>query len=306
MDDRSRLVGQHDVGACAALTLSHGNHGWIPNRFTTTTDPLTTASFALTGVRVVGQFDGLHKRNGYDIPPDPSSPEPPPALCHDLDVRSAVHGLGWPLSLSIERGAAVMARLGVRTVVTDAATTLALAQDHDSWLISHHSRGPRRPWAGELADRNEGYPLMSIDPRLLEWGKTTVMTLEPPLTRVEWGFGLRWVLATTVGWVVGFGICEALKAFLESLSADGAVIGISVGIMQWLALKRRINRAGWWILASILGFAVGKAVGDNIAQAVSGGCGPWPERRGNRSFAWHRPMVCPASPRCPGTMVGVG
>jgi hypothetical protein len=46
-------------------------------------------------------------------PRDPSSPEPPPALLRDLDVRSAVHGLGWPLSLSIERGAAVMARLGV-------------------------------------------------------------------------------------------------------------------------------------------------------------------------------------------------
>jgi len=95
-------------------------------------------------------------------------------------------------------------------------------------------------------------------------------TLRPPLTRVEWGFGLRWALATTVGWVVGFAICEAFKAFLESITADGAVIGISVGIGQWLALKGRINRVGWWILASIIGFAVGKAAGDAFAQAVPG------------------------------------
>ena len=98
-------------------------------------------------------------------------------------------------------------------------------------------------------------------------------TLIPPLTRVEWGFGLRWVFATSVGWVLGFAICEAFKAFLDSITADGAVIGISVGIGQWLALKGRINRAGWWILASIIGFAVGKVVGDVFAEAVSGAVG---------------------------------
>jgi len=98
-------------------------------------------------------------------------------------------------------------------------------------------------------------------------------TLGPPLTRIEWGFGLRWVLATTAGWVVGFAVCEALKAFVEDLFIDGAVIGISVGIMQWLALKGHINRAGWWILASIIGFAVGNAVGDAFAQAVPGAVG---------------------------------
>lgn len=97
--------------------------------------------------------------------------------------------------------------------------------------------------------------------------------LDPPLTRAEWGFGLRWVLATTVGWVVGFAVCEALKAFVEDLFIDGAVIGISVGIMQWLALKGRVNRAGWWIVASIVGFAVGKAIGDAFAQVVPGAVG---------------------------------
>jgi len=104
-------------------------------------------------------------------------------------------------------------------------------------------------------------------------GSRRTTTLEAPLTRGEWIFGLWWVLATAVGWVVGFAVCEALNDFVESFSSDGAVIGISVGIMQWLALRRRINRAGWWILASIIGFAIGKLVGDAIAQAVSGAVG---------------------------------
>ena len=101
-------------------------------------------------------------------------------------------------------------------------------------------------------------------------------TVRSPLTRFEWGFGLRWVLATSVGWIVGFAVCETLKAIVEFLAhppTDGAVIGISIGIAQWLVLKGRIHRAGWWILASIIGFGVGKAVGDAVAQAVSGALG---------------------------------
>lgn len=57
-------------------------------------------------------------------------------------------------------------------------------------------------------------------------------TLKAPLTRAEWAFGLWWALATAVGWVVGFTVCEAVKDFVESFRSDGAVIGISVGIMR--------------------------------------------------------------------------
>ena len=53
-----------------ALTVSHGNHGWILTGFTASADPLTTASFTVTSVRVVGTLYGLQSRNGYDMPPD--------------------------------------------------------------------------------------------------------------------------------------------------------------------------------------------------------------------------------------------
>jgi hypothetical protein len=72
---------------------------------------------------------------------------------------------------------------------------------------------------------------------------------------------------------VGFTICEALKDFVESFRSDGAVIGISVGMMQWLVLRRRMSGAGWWILVTIVGFAIGKFVADAIGQALSGAVG---------------------------------
>jgi hypothetical protein len=97
------------------------------------------------------------------------------------------------------------------------------------------------------------------------------------LTRAEWSLSLRWVLATTVGWVVGFAICETVvKPFVYTLThfpSDGAVIGISIGIGQWLVLNRRINRTRWWIVTSIIGFGIGKDVGDIVAQVVPGAIG---------------------------------
>jgi hypothetical protein len=50
--------------------VSHGNHGWILTGFTATADPLATASFRITSVRVTGPLYGLQSRDGYDMPPD--------------------------------------------------------------------------------------------------------------------------------------------------------------------------------------------------------------------------------------------
>jgi hypothetical protein len=97
-----------------------------------------------------------------------------------------------------------------------------------------------------------------------------VTAIRQPLTRTDWGLGLGWILATTLGWLVGFAICEALKSFLDSLSADGAVIGISIGISQWFVLRRRIDGAAWWIPASIVGYAIGKFAADAVIQAETG------------------------------------
>ena len=84
VDDRYRLVASttfdnalrsavrrlRQTNLPVALTVSHGNHGWILTGFTASADPLTPASFKVTSVRVVGPLYGLRSRNGYDMPPD--------------------------------------------------------------------------------------------------------------------------------------------------------------------------------------------------------------------------------------------
>ena len=84
VDDRYRLVTSttfdgalrsavrrlRQTGLPVAITVAHGDHAWILTGFAATADPLTTSSFRVTSVRVVGPLYGRQSRNGYDMPPD--------------------------------------------------------------------------------------------------------------------------------------------------------------------------------------------------------------------------------------------
>lgn len=77
------------------------------------------------------------------------------------------------------------------------------------------------------------------------------------------GAGL-WVFAPAVG---GLGIFHAVVFFgfstsYESLAALFGWIGIVAlgglvtGILQWIVLKGQVSRAGWWVLASTVGWVL--------------------------------------------------
>ena len=84
VDDRYRLVSSRTFDAAlrsavtrlrltglpVALTVSHGNHGWILTGFQATADPAKTSAFTVTSVRVTGPLYGLQSKNGYDMPPN--------------------------------------------------------------------------------------------------------------------------------------------------------------------------------------------------------------------------------------------
>jgi hypothetical protein len=87
VDDRYRLVASttftsalrsavkrlRQTNLPVAITVSHGNHGWILTGFRATADPLVTSAFRVTSVRVVGPLWGLQSRTyGYDMRPDKS------------------------------------------------------------------------------------------------------------------------------------------------------------------------------------------------------------------------------------------
>lgn len=55
-------------------------------------------------------------------------------------------------------------------------------------------------------------------------------------------------MVTTLGWVLG-GILLPELAMVTA--------GVLIGILQWVVLRQHVRQAGWWILASALGWAAG-------------------------------------------------
>ena len=88
------------------------------------------------------------------------------------------------------------------------------------------------------------------------------------LPRMGW-----WVLATPGGWLLGV-LLILISGWLnfwtyESWDIDLAFIllGLSIGVGQWLLLRRRLSRAGWWIVASVAGWVLlGLVTGDSLDQ----------------------------------------
>jgi hypothetical protein len=79
-----------------------------------------------------------------------------------------------------------------------------------------------------------------------------------------------WVLASTAGFIVGFGGVEpaiyvafgypeemgGISSFTSFLvwTVFIALGGAVTGILQWLILRWQVSRAGWWVLASTVGW----------------------------------------------------
>jgi len=66
-----------------------------------------------------------------------------------------------------------------------------------------------------------------------------------------WTLWLQWLAVTTLGWVLG-------GLLLPGLALVTA--GLVIGILQWVVLRQRLPEAGWWILASTVGWAGGWAI----------------------------------------------
>lgn len=76
------------------------------------------------------------------------------------------------------------------------------------------------------------------------------------MSKVDWPFWLQWVLATTMGWVVGWFVMDWLYIAV-TVFATGAVIGASAGIPRWFVLRCCVTQSVRWIAASAAGGALG-------------------------------------------------
>ena len=93
----------------------------------------------------------------------------------------------------------------------------------------------------------------------LQW-----LALKQYMNRVGW-----WIPATLVGAALSAVLMTAYDAAVQPLGLGETtqvvvgivLVGAIVGISQWPVLRPHVSRAGWWVLASILGMALFMPVG---------------------------------------------
>ena len=90
----------------------------------------------------------------------------------------------------------------------------------------------------------------------------------------DWGMWLWWVVAGVVGWGVGWGLgwseVEFMSVDVAAAEYGGVVVGVTVaGVLQWLVLRQRMDRAAWWIVASL----VSGVVAGGVIYGVGGDAG---------------------------------
>jgi hypothetical protein len=86
------------------------------------------------------------------------------------------------------------------------------------------------------------------------------------------GLWLAWFLASLIGYALGMLLGASVAYGLFDKDTFDATMGLTLGIVmgtiggfaQWVVLRERIAGAGWWILASALGFATVFSMGGNV------------------------------------------
>jgi hypothetical protein len=74
---------------------------------------------------------------------------------------------------------------------------------------------------------------------------------DPRIQTFDWVLWLKWVVANTLAWVLAAALLGDL-----AMAAGGLVIGS----LQWVILRKRLPQAGWWVVASAAGWAMGWAI----------------------------------------------
>jgi hypothetical protein len=88
--------------------------------------------------------------------------------------------------------------------------------------------------------------------------------------------GFLWVTMSALGGGIGFTMGHKMSSMLpDSIGRTGsdtvlfAVFGSLIGIAQWLILRTRIAKAGWWVLVSFLVWVVTGASAYPLEQVIS-------------------------------------
>lgn len=75
----------------------------------------------------------------------------------------------------------------------------------------------------------------------------------------RWRFVLTWSVATLAGFVIAAVLFLPLDVSIDGpvhKGFAGAALGIGLGLGQWMFLRRFLDGAAWWIVATVIGFGV--------------------------------------------------
>jgi hypothetical protein len=103
----------------------------------------------------------------------------------------------------------------------------------------------------------------------------------PAKTAPRWLIALEWTLLSTVGLAAGM-LLTLLGLWLSAMLGSSLdedlfaslvllpLMGLSLGFFEWLLLRRMFVRIGWWIMATLLGWAAGFPASFAIFQGLMG------------------------------------
>ena len=101
--------------------------------------------------------------------------------------------------------------------------------------------------------------------------------METKQKQAGWGFWILWIVASAVGIFLGFFAGFYVGALGNSLgdmlkyALVGIEIGLTVGFMQWLVLRRHLHGTGWWIPTYAAGICCLMIMGPINAPLVASG-----------------------------------
>ena len=92
------------------------------------------------------------------------------------------------------------------------------------------------------------------------------------ISKSDRGLWLAWFLASLVGYALGMFLGASVAYGLFDRDTFDGTMGLTLGIVmgtiggfaQWVVLRERFAGAGWWILASALGFATVFSMGGTV------------------------------------------
>lgn len=105
------------------------------------------------------------------------------------------------------------------------------------------------------------------------------------ITSLLWwrrSLSLWWAVATSLGWIASVLIITSVNQLQDvaSMDPDSSAIsvwwngilfgGLTVGVAQWLVLRREYKRAALWFLATPIGYGISAFFGPLIAFVTSG------------------------------------